>query len=127
MAAAIVSRVTLAGPSIARGEQVPAPKAPSASLLVVNLRSTAQLEACHSLSTAAAWFESNCKALSDVKRMRVGHRFMSRVAASRVFATSAVEDKASQGNLLHSAKDQSNETPQVRKLTKLGGLCLEVL
>jgi hypothetical protein len=100
MAAAIASGVALAGASIGR-EQAPglAAKAPAASLSVVNLRS--RIVASQSLSSAAR-FKCGCSGVRDAGQRRGGRRFMPRSAAGRVSASSAVEDKVSQGELPHS-------------------------
>ncbi|KAG0628786.1 hypothetical protein M758_1G053100 [Ceratodon purpureus] len=107
MAAAIASRVTLAGAALGR-EQAPG-KVASGSLSVGSMRARAvQVEACQSLSSSAR-FGADCSGLRDGGVRRGGRR----VVVGRVFASSAVEDKVSQEEVPRSEKESSGETSQV--------------
>lgn len=111
MAAAIATRVALAGASLGRDEAAVGISKISHGSLSVHLRSrvVVQVEACQSLLR----FESGCNGLRDVGPRRGGCRFVPWLAVRRVLASSAVENKVSQGESPRAGNESSGEAPQV--------------
>ncbi|XP_024392048.1 uncharacterized protein At4g37920 [Physcomitrium patens] len=98
MTVAIASRVALTG--ALSGREYVSVTIPFGSLLVVNSRSRAQLQ---------AWLVPNRKELIVGDQRRGVHGYVSRSSPSRGIAANAIEDKVSRSRLPHSNKKDDGE------------------
>lgn len=102
MTVAIASRVALTG--ALSGREYVSVTIPFGSLLVVNSRSRAQLQ---------AWLVPNRKELIVGDQRRGVHGYVSRSSPSRGIAANAIEDKVSRSRLPHSNKKDDGEALKV--------------